>query len=179
MQRSPSSPPATISVHGWFGRPDGCRRISILPCDPGELLARQAPSAWTRTLAYRPRNELPFDAGTVGAATRVMLDTTVYLDALKPRGLPETIARLVARNVVLHCAIACAELAVSVGHLDPAHPGRLRIAFRLSRRCRAWCRHGSCHPAPTLGRKQRSLPASSPASRAMRGKGEEPFCTMP
>jgi hypothetical protein len=29
---------------------------------------------------------------------------------------------LVARNVVLHNAIACAELAVSVGHLDPAHP---------------------------------------------------------
>ncbi len=52
-----------------------------------------------------------------------MLDTTVYLDALKAPGLPAPVARLVARNVVLHSAIACAELAVSVGHLDPAHPG--------------------------------------------------------
>jgi predicted nucleic acid-binding protein len=48
--------------------------------------------------------------------------TTVYIDALKPHGLPTPIAALVARNVVLHCAIACAELAVSIGHLDPAHP---------------------------------------------------------
>ena len=51
-----------------------------------------------------------------------MLDTTVYLDALKAAGLPIAIATLVARNVVLHSAIACAELVVSVGHLDPAHP---------------------------------------------------------
>ncbi len=51
-----------------------------------------------------------------------MLDTTVYLDALRAPGLPTAIATLVARNVVLHCSIAGAELAVSVGHLDPAHP---------------------------------------------------------
>jgi hypothetical protein len=30
-------------------------------------------------------------------------------------------ARAWHRNVVLHCSIACAELAVSVGHVDPAH----------------------------------------------------------
>jgi predicted nucleic acid-binding protein len=65
---------------------------------------------------------LPFDAGAIDAAMPVLLDTTVYIDALKPPGLPGPIAALVARNVVLHCAIACAELAVSIGHLDPAHP---------------------------------------------------------
>ena len=93
-----------------------------MPCSPVELLARHDPSAWTRTLAYRARAELPFDATSVGGATPVMLDTTVHLDAFKPPGLPATIARLVARNVVLHSAIACAELALSVRHLDPAHP---------------------------------------------------------
>lgn len=51
-----------------------------------------------------------------------MLDTTVYIDALKSPGLPPAVAGLIARNVVLHSAIARAELAVSVGHLDPAHP---------------------------------------------------------
>lgn len=51
-----------------------------------------------------------------------MLDTTVYLDALKAPGLPVAIAALIARNVVLHSAIARAELAISIGHLDPAHP---------------------------------------------------------
>jgi predicted nucleic acid-binding protein len=92
-----------------------------LPFSPGELLTRHNPDDWTRTLSYRGRDELPFDAGAVAAATPVMLDTTVYLDALKPPGLPTAVATLVARDVVLHCSIACAELAVSVGHLDPAH----------------------------------------------------------
>jgi hypothetical protein len=93
-----------------------------LPCSLGELLARHDPAAWIRTLAYRARTELPFDAASVGGATPIMLDTTVYLDAFKTPGLPVAIATLVARNVVLHSAIACAELAISVGHLDPAHP---------------------------------------------------------
>ena len=94
-----------------------------MPSNPGDLLARHDPAAWTRTLAYRNRAELPFDAAAVGVATPVMLDTTVYLDALKAPGLPSAIQMIVARNVVLHCATACAELAVSTGHLDPAHPG--------------------------------------------------------
>jgi hypothetical protein len=51
-----------------------------------------------------------------------MLDITVYLDALKAPGLPAPIQTLVARNVALHCATACAELAVSIGHLNPVHP---------------------------------------------------------
>ncbi|HEY6433798.1 MAG TPA: PIN domain-containing protein [Acetobacteraceae bacterium] len=51
-----------------------------------------------------------------------MLDTTVYVDALKAPGLPVSIAALIARNVVMHSAIARAELAISIGHLDPAHP---------------------------------------------------------
>jgi hypothetical protein len=93
-----------------------------LTSNPGELLGRHDTTAWTRTLAYRARAELPFDARAVSGATPVMLDTTVYLDALKAPGLPMPIAALVARNVVLHCSIACAELAVRVGHLDPAHP---------------------------------------------------------
>ena len=93
-----------------------------MPCNPGELIARHDPSAWTRALAYRRRNELPFDAGAVGEATPLMLDTTVYLDALRAPGLPVAVATLLSRNVVLHCAIACAELAISIGHLDPAHP---------------------------------------------------------
>lgn len=93
-----------------------------MPSDPGDWFARHDPSAWTRTLAYRERSALPFDAAAVKAATPVMPDTTVYLDALKPTGLPTDIQALMVRNVVLHCAVACAELAVSIGHLDPTHP---------------------------------------------------------
>jgi predicted nucleic acid-binding protein len=93
-----------------------------LPSDPGAWLTRHDPAAWTRTLAYRDRAALPFDASKVDAASPLMLDATVYLDSLKYPGLPLPIQALIARNVVLHCAIACAELAVSIGHLDPAHP---------------------------------------------------------
>jgi hypothetical protein len=93
-----------------------------LPSNPGELLARHDPDVWVRTLAYRARGELPFDVAAIDGETPLVLDTTVYLDALKAPGLPTAVATLVARNVVLHCSIACAELAVSVGHLDPAHP---------------------------------------------------------
>lgn len=93
-----------------------------MPFDPGAWPTPHDPAAWTRTLHYRDRADLPFDAARVGEATPVMLDTTVYIDALKAPGLPQAIATLVARNVVLHCAVASADLAVSVGHLDPAHP---------------------------------------------------------
>jgi predicted nucleic acid-binding protein len=51
-----------------------------------------------------------------------MLDTTVYIDARKSPGLPVSVAALISRNVVLHSAIACTELAISIGHLDPKHP---------------------------------------------------------
>ena len=120
-----------ISAHGWCSRADAYRTISSLPSSLGELLRRHDPAAWTATLAYRPRSELPFNAGTVDLATPVMLDTTVYIDALKPPGLPTAVAVLVARNIVLHCAVARAELALSLGHLDPAHPRTAQNAMTL------------------------------------------------
>ena len=93
-----------------------------MPSSLGELLRRHDPAAWTTTLAYRPRADLPFDAGAVDPATPVMLDTTVYIDALKTPGLPQPVAAVIARNIVLHSAIARGEIALSLGHLDPAHP---------------------------------------------------------
>lgn len=90
--------------------------------DAGNPLTRHDPGAWSRTLAYRDRAALPFDAAIADEATPIMLDTTVYIDALKPPGLPVPIQTLIAQNVVLHSSIACAELAVSTGHLDPRHP---------------------------------------------------------
>jgi predicted nucleic acid-binding protein len=56
----------------------------------------------------------------------VLLDTTVYIDALKPHGprhrLQLWLPAMWCCTARLPCAIACAELAVSIGHLDPAHP---------------------------------------------------------
>jgi predicted nucleic acid-binding protein len=102
-----------------------------LPFDLERALGGHDPNAWTATLAYRPRSALPFDASAVPPERPLSLDTTVYVDALRPRGLPPAIAALVATNPIVHSAVACAEIAVSIGHLDPAHPGTARTRAAL------------------------------------------------
>ena len=90
-----------------------------MPSSPTELIARHDPAAWSRAIRQRPLAALPFDAATVVARDAVMLDTVAYIDAMKAPGLPRPIAQIVAQNTILHSAIAAAELAVSIGHLDP------------------------------------------------------------
>jgi hypothetical protein len=89
--------------------------------DVAEIAARHDPAAWTRTFAYRSRSELPFDARAVPPSAGLLLDTTVYLDAMR-FGLPREIAMLIRRNPLSHSAVACAEIAIAIGHLDPRHP---------------------------------------------------------
>lgn len=95
--------------------------ISSSRSDLASLAGLPDPEAWTRTLAYRDRSELPFNAEAVPAEAGLMLDTTVYLDAVR-FGLPPTIEALLQRNPIMHSAVACAEIAIAIGHLDPRHP---------------------------------------------------------
>jgi hypothetical protein len=92
-----------------------------LPSNAAEIARRHNPDDWTRTLAYRDRAYLPFDLSGVPSAKPVLLDTTVYVDALSPWGLPDGIASLIRRNRVFHSSVACAELSTTFGYLDPAH----------------------------------------------------------
>lgn len=66
-----------------------------------------------------------------------MLDTTVYIDALKPGGLPVDVAARVATAPIQHSAVAVGELAANLGLLDPRHPNtaavRAAIEEMLSR----------------------------------------------
>lgn len=89
--------------------------------EPAALLARHPPGRWTRPLPRRARADLPFDAEAVAPDDRIMLDATVYVDALKAP-LPMPVARLLSTRVVMHSAVALGELAVAVGRLDPADP---------------------------------------------------------
>lgn len=52
----------------------------------------------------------------------MLLDTTVYIDALQKR-LPDAVKALMASRAVEHSAIALGELAHALGRLDPNHPG--------------------------------------------------------
>jgi hypothetical protein len=84
------------------------------------VLARHDPAAWVRTLRYRARRELPYEVAAVGPDSPLLLDATVYVDQLKGH-LPVDIATLIASRVILHGAPVLAELAVTVGILDPRH----------------------------------------------------------
>ena len=103
-----------------------------MPSDLAEVLRRHDPDRWTGTLAYRPRSALPFDPATIAPGRALTLDTTVYIDALGPRGLPGAIAALLASRPIVHAAVACAEIAISFGHLDPLHPGTPGIRTALA-----------------------------------------------
>jgi hypothetical protein len=92
-----------------------------LPSDLiGDVARRCDPTAHTRTLRYRPDAALPFDPGSAPAIP-LLLDTTVYLDRSIGR-LPRGVRALIAtrEHMVYNCGVACAELAISIGLLDPA-----------------------------------------------------------
>lgn len=55
-------------------------------------------------------------------AAPLLLDTTVYIDALKRR-LPAAAARAMALAVCHHSCVCLAELTHAFGRLDPRHPG--------------------------------------------------------
>jgi hypothetical protein len=95
--------------------------------DVASVIARHDPAAWVRTLRYRPRRELPYDASAVPPDWPLLLDATVYVDQLKGQ-LPAGIVALISSRVILHGAPALAELAVTVGVLDP-HDQRTRTTL--------------------------------------------------
>jgi hypothetical protein len=77
-----------------------------------------------------------------------MLDTTVYVDALGPHGLPDALVALLGRNAVVHAAVACAELAITFGHLDPAHPSTVRNRSALEAMLREVSMEAAFGPSP-------------------------------
>ena len=84
---------------------------------------RHDPAAWTGTLAYRSRAELPYDGAIHSADTPILIDTTVYIDAQVADRLPPAIRRRLALGPLVHSAVAVSELIANIGLLDPAHAG--------------------------------------------------------
>ena len=87
--------------------------------DVQSILSRHDPGRWSRPLAHRPKADLPFDPLQVPAGVSLLFDATVYIDQLKGQ-LPTSIVNLMASRTILHGAPALAELAVTIGALDPA-----------------------------------------------------------
>jgi hypothetical protein len=85
----------------------------------GAVARRHAPADFIATLRYREEAQLPFDA-KAAPLLPLLLDTMVYVDRGSGK-LPHSIRELVAarRHLVYHCGVVCAELAISIGILDP------------------------------------------------------------
>jgi hypothetical protein len=90
-----------------------------LRSDVRSIISQNDPGRWSRPLAHRPKADLPFDPLQVPARASLLFDATVYIDQLKGQ-LPTSIINLMASRTILHGAPALAELAVTIGALEPA-----------------------------------------------------------
>jgi len=87
-------------------------------------LRRLKPSDRRASLHYRPRSELPFLA-EVRSASKLLLDTTVYIDELQGR-LPRDVEWAIRSASLWHSTVTECELSALAGLLNPDHPGTPR-----------------------------------------------------
>lgn len=88
-----------------------------------QSLRRLKPEKRRNALAYRERSQLRFLSGLKPPFPKLLLDTTVYIDALQGR-LPDYTEIALRTGSLWHSTVTEAELAALAGLLDPAHPDR-------------------------------------------------------
>lgn len=86
-----------------------------------QSLRRLKPEKGRKSLRYRDRSQLRFLSGLKAPFPKLLLDTTVYIDALQGR-LPEYTEIALRAGSIWHSTVSEAELAAAAGLLDPAHP---------------------------------------------------------
>jgi predicted nucleic acid-binding protein len=98
--------------------------------DLGGSLRTLKPQKRTEPLRRRPDCDLSWadDAPLIGGA--LLLDTSVYLDALQGR-TPDAADHLLSYRVCHHSAVCLAELTHAFGRLDPSHPSTKTVLETL------------------------------------------------
>ena len=86
-----------------------------------QSLRRLKPEKRQNQLAYRDRSQLRFLKNLKPPFPKLLLDTTVYIDALQGR-IPDNIEIALRTASLWHSSVTEAELAALAGLLDPAHP---------------------------------------------------------
>jgi len=86
-----------------------------------QSLRRLRPEKLQKRLAYRDRSQLRFLSNLKPPLPKLLLDTTVYIDALQGRLPDETEVALRTANL-WHSSVTEAELAALTGLLDPTRP---------------------------------------------------------
>lgn len=89
-------------------------------------LRRLGPKRLRTPLARRPDADLAFVGPELPPRTKLLLDTTVYIDQLQAR-LSPTLSDALKRAEAWHAAVVIAELAHAIARLDPERPERRRI----------------------------------------------------
>ena len=87
----------------------------------GSSLRRIKPEKHRKALLARTRENLPFLVKAKHPLPKLLLDTTVYIDALQGR-LPETVEIALRAGSLWHSTVTEAELSALSGLLDPARP---------------------------------------------------------
>lgn len=83
-------------------------------------LRKLKPEKHRERLAYRDRSQLPYLSSFKPPFPRLLLDTTVYIDALQGR-LPNPVEIALRAGNLWHSTVTEAEMAALAGMLDPSH----------------------------------------------------------
>lgn len=105
--------------------PDDGEPLAAAGTTAAGFARRHDPDRYASSFAYRPDALLPFDPAQAPRDRPLLLDTNFYVHTLKDR-VPAEIVSFVGSRVVLHSSVACAELTISLGILDPRHPETAR-----------------------------------------------------
>lgn len=96
-----------------------------------QALRRLKPHRFQKRLTYRDRSRLRFCEGLKPPFPNLLLDTTVYIDALQAR-LPGEMDVLLRAASVWHSSVTEAELAALAGLLDPHHPATAKAIAQVA-----------------------------------------------
>lgn len=92
--------------------------MSIWSSDPGRAWRRLRPEDRRTPLAARSADALPSLSADIGRGTKLLYDTTVYIDQLQAK-LPGEVSRALELADAWHRSVAIAELAHATTRLDP------------------------------------------------------------
>jgi predicted nucleic acid-binding protein len=96
-----------------------------------DVLRRTKPAKHRTRLVHRPTGQLEFAGSAWNKHSKLLYDTTVYIDILQRR-FPFD-AELALRSAeAWHSTVTEAELAALCGLLDPAHPGTSTVVEQVS-----------------------------------------------
>jgi predicted nucleic acid-binding protein len=94
-------------------------------------LRRLKPEKHQKRLLTRKREDMPFLVKAKQPYPNLLLDTTVYMDALQG-SLPEEVEIALRAGSLWHVTVTEAELSALGGLLDPANPGTTHVIQEIS-----------------------------------------------